>query len=115
MQAGLAAARLTNVRAERGGSTAAKVENRIKNSRQGWRWTGRHEFLCEPVPSLAAGVAVAGSGDALRQDAGGGVAAVPVEVGGVGEEFDAAGRAEPAQGGAIRVAADCQESGTVPT
>ena len=81
-----------------------------------------HEFLCEPVPGaavggrlcLAAGVAVAGSGDALRQDAGGGAAAVPVEVGGVGEEFDAAGRAEPAQGGAIRVgvAADCQESGS---
>ena len=37
-----------------------------------------------------------------------------LEVGGVGEEFDAAGRAEPAQGGAIRVgvAADCQESGS---
>ena len=80
-----------------------------------------HEFLCEPVPRaavggrlcLAAGVAVAGSGDALRQDAGGGAAAVPVEVGGVGEEFDAAGRTEPAPGGALRVgvAADCEESG----
>ena len=81
-----------------------------------------HEFLCEPVPRavvggglcLAAGVAVAGSGDPLRQDAGGRAATVPAEAGGVGEEFDAAGRAEPAQGGAIRVgvAADCQESGS---
>ena len=60
---------------------------------------------------------MAGSGDALRQDAGGGAAAVPVEVGGVGEEFDASGRAEPAQGDALRVgvAADCQDLGAVPT
>ena len=48
-----------------------------------------HEFLCEPVPGaavggrlcLAAGVAVAGSEDSLRQDAGGRAAAVPVKLG----------------------------------
>ena len=53
-----------------------------------------HEFLCEPVPRaavggrlcLAAGVAVAGSGDPLGQDTGGRAATVPAEAGGVGEE-----------------------------
>ena len=56
---------------------------------------------------------MAGSGDPLRQDAGGRAATVPVEAGGVGEEFDAAGRVEPAPGGPLRVgvAADCEESG----
>ena len=57
---------------------------------------------------------MAGSGDPLRQDAGGRAVTVPVEVGGVGEEFDAAGCAETAPGGSLRVgvAADCQESGS---
>ena len=99
------------------------MENRIKELKAGVEMDRASctSFLCEPVPRaavggglcLAAGVAVAGSGDPLRQDAGGGAAAVPVEVGGVGEEFDAAGRTEPPAGGPLRVgvAADCQESG----
>ena len=100
-----------------------EVENRIKELKAGVEMDRASctSFLCQPVPRaavggrlcLAAGVAVAGSGDPLRQDTGGRAATVPAEVGGVGEEFDASGRVEPAQGGALRVgvAADCEESG----
>ena len=54
-----------------------------------------HEFLMQKFRSCAAlpcaGVAVAGSGDPLRQDAGGRAATVPVEAGGVGEDRSTSG------------------------
>ena len=75
-----------------------------RNSRRGWRWTGRvaRVFMrtssaccCGGRLCLAAGVAVALGRPVARTQA----ATVPAEAGGVGEEFDAAGRVEPAAGG----------------